>query len=724
MTETNMDRVPPLGADTAHALASGRLGDPSAVLGPQQGPSGRYLRVFVPGASAVTVAQGGEADSPLHPSQPDGLFVGALEHGPYQLAITWPGGVQVTEDPYAFGPLLGDLDLHLIGEGRHFALADALGANLATVDGVAGVRFAVWAPNARRVSVVGTFNSWDGRRHMMRRRGESGVWELFVPRLGSGEIYKYEIVDRNGDLLPQKADPMARAAELPPGTASIVPRRPSHVWGDEAWMAGRARRQAADAPISIYELHPGSWVRGAGGGMLDWRGLADRLVPYAKEMGFTHVELLPVAEHPFTGSWGYQPLGLFAPTRRFGEPEDFAIFVDACHQADIGVIVDWVPAHFPADAHGLARFDGTALYEHEDPREGFHKDWNTLIYNLGRREVANFLIASAVHWLEHFHVDGLRVDAVASMLYRDYSRQPGEWVPNIHGGRENLEAVDFLRHLNAVVAERQPGAVMIAEESTAWPGVTRPIAEGGLGFSFKWNMGWMHDTLHYMERDPIHRRHHHGEITFGLVYAFSEHFVLPLSHDEVVHGKGSLLEKMPGDDWQKFAGLRAYLSFMWTHPGKKLLFMGGEIAQRREWNHDGEIDWDLLQDPRHSGVQALQTDLNRIYRDQPALHATDSIPEAFRWLIQDDSQNSVYAFVRSLPGHSPVLVIVNMTPVPRWNYRVEVPHHGLWREILNSDAHHYGGSGVGNGGGVEARGETPAIEVALPPLGALVFRLE
>lgn len=724
MTETNMDRIPPLGSDTAQALTSGRLGDPSAVLGPQQGPSGRYLRVFVPGASAVTVMQGGEADSPLHPSQPDGLFVGALEHGPYQLAITWPGGVQVTEDPYAFGPLLGDLDLHLIGEGRHFALADALGANLATVDGVAGVRFAVWAPNAGRISVVGTFNSWDGRRHMMRRRGDSGVWELFVPRLGSGEIYKYEIVDRNGDLLPQKADPMARAAELPPGTASIVPRRASHVWGDEAWMAGRARRQAADAPISIYELHPGSWVRGAGGGMLDWRGLADRLVPYAKEMGFTHIELLPVAEHPFTGSWGYQPLGLFAPTRRFGEPEDFAIFVDACHQADIGVIVDWVPAHFPADAHGLARFDGTALYEHEDPREGFHKDWNTLIYNLGRREVANFLIASAVHWLEHFHVDGLRVDAVASMLYRDYSRQPGEWIPNIHGGRENLEAVDFLRHFNAVVAERQPGAIVIAEESTAWPGVTRPIAEGGLGFSFKWNMGWMHDTLHYMERDPIHRRHHHGEITFGLVYAFSEHFVLPLSHDEVVHGKGSLLEKMPGDDWQKFAGLRAYLSFMWTHPGKKLLFMGGEIAQRREWNHDGEIDWDLLQDPRHRGVQALLTDLNRIYRDLPSLHATDSVPEAFRWLIQDDWQNSVYAFVRSLPGHSPVLVIVNMTPVPRWHYRVEVPHRGHWREILNSDAHHYGGSGVGNGGGVEAHGETPAIEVALPPLGALVFRLE
>ncbi len=726
MSEAFIERVPPLPMETATALAQGRWGTPDAVLGPHQGPAGRYLRVFIPGAEGVAVRQEGRDDVRLRPSEPEGLFVGDLANGPYCLAIRWPGGEQITEDPYVFGPLLGDLDLHLISEGRHLELARALGANRCIVEGVRGVRFAVWAPNARRVSVVGTFNSWDGRRHPMIRRGDCGVWELFVPRLGSGELYKYEILDRDGHLLPQKADPLARAAELPPGTASIVPRPASHVWGDQAWMAARARRQAADAPISIYELHPGSWVRGPNGDMLDWRNLADRLVPYVKAMGFTHVELMPVAEHPFTGSWGYQPLGLFAPTRRFGEPEDFALFVEACHREEIGVIVDWVPAHFPSDAHGLARFDGTALYEHEDPREGFHKDWNTLIYNFGRREVSNFLIASALHWLEHFHVDGLRVDAVASMLYRDYSRQPGEWVPNHLGGRENLEAVAFLRELNTLVAQRHPGAITIAEESTAWPGVTLPAAEGGLGFSYKWNMGWMHDTLHYLQRDPLYRRHHHDEMTFGLVYAFSERFVLPLSHDEVVHGKGSLLEKMPGDLWQKFAGLRAYFAFMWTHPGKKLLFMGGEIAQRREWNHDGEIDWDLLEDPLHRGMQSLVGDLNRLYAAWPALHASDAEPSGFRWLIQDDRENSVYAYLRQAPGEKPVITVVNLTPVPRWNYRIGVPQAGRWREIFNSDAGSYGGSGVGNGGWVEARaeglgGEPASIEIVIPPLGALVF---
>ncbi len=726
MSEALIERVPPLPMETATALAQGRWGTPDVVLGPHQGSAGRYLRVFVPGAEGVAVRQEGRDDVRLRPSEPEGLFIGDLATGPYCLAIRWPGGEQITEDPYAFGPLLGDFDLHLIGEGRHLELARALGANPCTVEGVAGVRFAVWAPNARRVSVVGTFNSWDGRRHPMIRRGDSGVWELFVPRLGSGELYKYEILDRDGRLLPQKADPLARAAELPPGTASIVPRPASHVWGDQAWMAARARRQAADAPISIYELHPGSWVRGPHDDMLDWRNLADRLVPYVKAMGFTHVELMPVAEHPFTGSWGYQPLGLFAPTRRFGDPEDFALFVEACHREEIGVIVDWVPAHFPSDAHGLARFDGTALYEHEDPREGFHKDWNTLIYNFGRREVSNFLIASALHWLEHFHVDGLRVDAVASMLYRDYSRQPGEWVPNHLGGRENLEAVAFLRELNTLVAQRHPGAIMIAEESTAWPGVTLPAAEGGLGFTYKWNMGWMHDTLHYLQRDPLYRRHHHDEMTFGLVYAFSERFVLPLSHDEVVHGKGSLLEKMPGDLWQKFAGLRAYFAFMWTHPGKKLLFMGGEIAQRREWYHDGEIDWDLLEDPQHRGMQALVGDLNRLYAAWPALHASDAEPSGFRWLVQDDRENSVFAYLRQAPGEKPVITVVNLTPVPRWNYRIGVPQAGGWREIFNSDAGSYGGSGVGNGGWVEAGaeglgGEPASIEIVIPPLGALVF---
>ncbi|MEZ2409288.1 1,4-alpha-glucan branching protein GlgB [Bosea sp. RCC_152_1] len=725
MNNASVDRVPPLDGATAAALEAGRLQDPFAILGPHQGPRGRFLRIFVPGANAVAI-ESGAGMMQLRAVEPAGLFVGDIEAGPYRLRIAWPGGEQVTEDSYGFGPILGDLDLHLISEGRHFELARVLGANLDERDGVPGVRFAVWAPNASRVSVVGNFNAWDGRRHMMRRRGASGVWELFVPRLTHGELYKYELLDRNGRLLPQKADPVARAAELPPGTASVVPRNPSHVWNDGDWIARRGERQAASAPVSIYELHAGSWVRDADGETLDWRGLANRLVPYAREMGFTHVELLPVAEHPFAGSWGYQPLGQFAPTRRFGEPEDFAIFVEACHAEGIGVIVDWVPAHFPSDAHGLARFDGTALYEHEDPREGLHKDWNTLIYNVGRREVANFLIASALHWLDHFHVDGLRVDAVASMLYRDYSRQPGEWIPNRYGGRENLEAIDFLRHLNAVIAERQPGAIVIAEESTAWPGVTRPISEGGLGFAFKWNMGWMHDTLHYLERDPIHRRHHHHEMTFGLVYAFSERFILPLSHDEVVHGKGSLLGKMPGDDWQKFAGLRAYLAFMWTHPGKKLLFMGGEIAQRREWNHDSEIDWDLLNDPRHRGVQALVADLNRIYQELPALHATDAEPAGFRWVIQDDSDNSVYAFVRNATGGRPVVVAINMTPLPRPHYRIGVPHGGRWKEVLNSDAGVYGGSGLGNGGAAHAQdipfgGEVASVELVLPPLAALVL---
>lgn len=730
MSDRKLERMPPLDPEIAAALERGQFGDPFAVLGPHPGPDGRFVRVFAPGAQSVAVMQGEQRERiELARRDAPGLFEGPIGEGAYLLAISWPGGEQITEDPYAFAPVLGDLDLHLIGEGRHQRLADVLGSNLAMVDAVPGVRFAVWAPNASRVSVIGGFNSWDGRRHVMRRRGGSGIWELFIPRLGSGELYKYEIVDRHGQVLPHKADPVARTAERQPGTASVVPRPPSHVWRDDAWMRSRAARHKATSPISIYELHASSWAHASDGTTLDWRGLAARLVPYAKEMGFTHVELLPVAEHPFTGSWGYQPLGLYAPTRRFGDPEDFAIFVDACHQEGIGVIVDWVPAHFPSDAHGLARFDGTALYEHEDPSEGFHKDWNTLIYNFGRREVAGFLIGSALHWLEHFHVDGLRVDAVASMLYRDYSRNPGEWRPNIHGGRENLEAIDFLRHLNEVVVERHPGAIMIAEESTAWPGVTRPTGEGGLGFHYKWNMGWMHDTLHYQARDPIHRRHHHHEMTFGLVYAFAEHFVLPLSHDEVVHGKGSLLGKMPGDRWTKLAGLRAYFSFMWTHPGKKLLFMGGEIAQEREWDHDGEIDWDLLQDPGHAGVQRLIRDLNRIYREHAALHSTDSDPNGFRWVVQDDRDNSVFAFVRQKPGSPTVLVVANLTPVPRSGYRLGVPGAGTWREALNSDSAFYGGSGVGNGGGVRAidaasHGYPASVDLVLPPLATLVFVAE
>ncbi|MEP9355959.1 1,4-alpha-glucan branching protein GlgB [Xanthobacter sp. KR7-65] len=724
-----MSGVPPLDPHVLDALAHGRLEDPFAVLGPHGTGADRFVRVFMPGARGVkAVPADGGAPVVLEAGAVNGLFTAPLPFaGSYRLAIDWPGGVQETEDTYAFGLVLGDLDLHLIAEGRHFELAHALGSSPAVLEGVEGVRFAVWAPNARRVSVVGDFNVWDGRRHAMRRRGASGVFELFIPRLKSGARYKYEIIGPDGTVLAQKADPVARSTELPPGTASIVPHPARHEWRDGAFMAARAGRNAPSAPISIYEVHAGSWLRDrATGDPLNWTQLAERLVPYVKDLGFTHVELLPVAEHPFSGSWGYQPLGLFAPSRRFGEPEDFALFVEACHAAGIGVIIDFVPAHFPSDAHGLARFDGTALYEHEDPREGFHQDWNTLIYNFGRREVAGFLIASALHWLEHFHVDGLRVDAVASMLYRDYSRAAGQWIPNRFGGRENLEAVDFLRHLNAVVEERCPGAITLAEESTAWPGVTRPIGEGGLGFSYKWNMGWMHDTLHYMERDPIHRRHHHDGLTFGLVYAFTERFVLPLSHDEVVHGKGSLIGKMPGDFWQKRANLRAYLGFMWAHPGKKLLFMGGEIAQVREWNHDREIDWFLLEDEGHRGVQTLVRDLNRLYAALPALHALDDRPEGFRWLVGDDRENSVLAFLRLAEGAPPVLAVVNLTPVPRHDYRIGVPVPGFWREVLNSDATLYGGSGLGNLGGAFTRetpshGEAHALALSLPPLSTLLF---
>ena len=713
----------PLDAATIQALADGSLGDPFSVLGPHGG----IVRTFQPGAARVEALVGGQV-VPLAALDPPGLFAGPVA-GPYRLRVAWPGGVQETEDPYSFDLLLGELDLHLMAEGRHFELATAFGSRPMEVDGIPGVRFAVWAPNARRVAVVGDFNSWDGRRHPMRLRHGSGVWELFVPRLGPGESYKYEIMAADGARLPLKADPLATETERPPSTASVVAAPTAHRWQDQEWMEGRAARHAPDAPISIYEAHAESWLHGITDAP-SWDTLAEHLIPHVRALGFTHVELLPVAGHPFGGSWGYQPLSLFAPAAQMGGPDGFARFVDACHAAGIGVIVDWVPAHFPTDPHGLGRFDGTALYEHLDPREGFHQDWNTLIYNFGRREVQGFLIASAIHWLERFHLDGLRVDAVASMLYRDYSRAAGEWVPNIHGGRENLEAIGFLRHLNAVVGERCPGTMMIAEESTAWPGVTRPIAEGGLGFSYKWNMGWMHDTLHYMAYDPIHRRHHHHEMTFGLVYAFSERFLLPLSHDEVVHGKGSLIARMPGDRWQRFANLRAYYAFMWAHPGKKLIFMGGEFAQEREWNHDGALDRHLLEDPLHDGIRRLLGDLNAAYRDEDALHARDAEPDGFRWVIGDDAGNSVFAFLRrGRDGTPPVLVVANMTPVPRASYRVGVPQAGHWREALNSDASVYGGSGMGNFGGVRsvdiaAHGEAQSLELTLPPLGVIFLRPE
>ncbi len=626
-------------------------------------------------------------------------------------------------------PLLGELDLHLIAEGRHRELGRCLGAQPMAIDGETGTCFAVWAPNARGVAVIGDFNGWDAQCHPMRLRPEAGVWEVFVPGAGAGALYKYAITGPGGRRLPDKADPVARATEMPPGTASRVAPSEGFAWNDAAWMAERAGRHGAAAPLSVYEVHAGSWLRilDEGGRSLNWQELGDRLLPYATGMGFTHLELLPVMEHPFGGSWGYQPLSQFAPSARFGTPAGFAAFVDRCHQAGLGIILDWVPAHFPSDEHGLAHFDGTALYEHEDPREGFHQDWNTLIYNFGRHEVRGFLIASALEWLERFHIDGLRVDAVASMLYRDYSREAGEWVPNIHGGRENLEAVGFLRELNTTIAERCPGAMMIAEESTAWPGVTAPVAEGGLGFHFKWNMGWMHDSLRYMQRDPLHRRYHHNDMSFGLVYAFSERFVLPISHDEVVHGKGALLGKMPGDDWQKFANLRAYLGWMWGHPGKKLLFMGCEFGQPTEWNHDSSPPWDLLDDTRHRGLQRLVRDLNHMYTGHPALHALDAAREGFEWLVGDDADNSVFALLRRAEGAGMALVVSNLTPVPRHAYRVGVPGPaGAWREIINTDAVVYGGSGLGNGGGVFAEdlgshGHACSVQLTLPPLATLVF---
>ncbi|MGH8428765.1 MAG: 1,4-alpha-glucan branching protein GlgB, partial [Solimonas sp.] len=546
--------------------------------------------------------------------------------------------------------------------------------------------------------------------------------------LQAGANYKYDILGAGGVRQPAKADPVAQQAEPAPATASVVALPHRFHWTDEQWMAGRAQRQSPAAPISIYEVHIGSWMR-PGDGEYDsiWDLAIDRLIPYVVDLGFTHVELLPITEHPFGGSWGYQPLGLFAPSARFGSPESFARFVDALHAANIGLLLDWVPAHFPNDPHGLARFDGTALYEHLDPREGFHRDWNTFIYNFGRREVQGFLIASALHWLERYHVDGLRVDAVASMLYRDYSRPADAWIPNIYGGRENLEAVGFLRHLNAVVGERCPGAVMIAEESTAWPGVTVPSPEG-LGFAYKWNMGWMHDTLRYIEHDPIHRAYHHDGMTFGLVYAFSERFILPISHDEVVHGKGSLIGKMPGDRWQRFANLRAYLGFMWTHPGKKLLFMGCEIAQEREWNHDAEVDWPALGDPNHAGVQRLVRDLNRLYAAEAALHVRDAHGDGFRWLIGDDRANSVFAFLRlGEEGSAPILVVCNMTPMPRHGYRIGVPRAGRWREIANTDSRFYGGSDIGNDGEVRthdqpSHGQPHSVLLTLPPLATVMLR--
>lgn len=745
------DRLPVTPQHDIQALVDGYHPDPFSVLGPHRDADRWAVRAFLPGAMGVALeplSSDAAQTVPMHRIHADGLFVASLpafadasneaDAPPdYRLHIDWPSARQITADPYAFGLLLGDLDLHLLQEGRHWHIGDCLGAHPMTVNHIAGVRFAVWAPNASRVSVVGDFNGWDGRRHAMRLRHDAGVWELFVPHLTADERYKFEVRTANGTVLPLKADPLARMTEVPPATASRVASDAPFVWHDDAWLAERARRVAPGAPVAIYEVHAGSWLpaEADGASSSHWDALADRLIPYVHAMGFTHIEFLPVTEHPFAGSWGYQPLSLYAPTARFGDPAGLARLIDRAHCAGLGVILDWVPAHFPSDIHGLAHFDGTALYEHADPREGFHQDWKTSVYNLGRHEVVNFLIGSALDWLRRFHVDGLRVDAVASMLYRDYSRRPGEWVPNRYGGRENLEAIAFLQTLSQRVAEEAPGAALFAEESTAWPGVSAPVAQGGLGFDYKWNMGWMNDTLRYMGRDPVYRRHHHDDLTFGLVYAFSERFVLPLSHDEVVHGKGSLIGRMPGDDWQKHANLRAYLGFMWTHPGKKLLFMGGEFAQRSEWNHDVPLPWSQLDDPASRGVQRWVRDLNRCYFDLTALHRLDADASGFAWVIGNDRDNSVLAYLRSgasregSPPDDVCLVVVNLTPIPRHDYRIGVPMRGRWREVLNSDATCYGGSGVGNGGyiayqNVPSHGYAESLNLTLPPLGCFVLAPE
>jgi 1,4-alpha-glucan branching enzyme len=707
------------------SLLAGRHDDPFSLLGAYAGPEGTFARTLIPGAERAEAHDlSGKSLGWLTRTDQRGLFEGTIPGPPRPLKYRAQGsGAEwwVT-DPYSFGPVLGPVDDFLMAEGTHVRLYDKMGAHRIAHEGAQGVHFAVWAPNAQRVSVVGDFNNWDGRLHQMRRRRDVGVWEIFIPDIADHRAYKFEIIGAQGTLLPLKSDPFAFQCELRPKTASLTTDPLAHVWGDAAhrdhWAKANARRQ----PISIYEVHPGSWRRDENNWFLDWDRLADQLIPYAAEMGFTHIEFLPVSEHPFDPSWGYQTIGLYAPSSRFGEPDAFARFVDGAHRAGLGVLIDWVPAHFPTDQHGLARFDGTALYEHEDPRLGFHPDWNTAIYNFGRREVSSFLINNALFWAERFHVDGLRVDAVASMLYRDYSRKSGEWIPNPQGGRENWEAVEFLRAMNSAVYGNHPGFFTVAEESTSWPGVSRPAHEGGLGFGFKWNMGFMHDTLRYMARDPVHRGHHHDDITFGLLYAFSENFVLPLSHDEVVHGKGSLLSKMAGDDWQKFANLRAYYTLMWGYPGKKLLFMGQEFAQRREWSEDGSLDWDLLDAPAHAGVRQLVRDLNRVYREKPALYARDCEGDGFAWAVVDDKANSVFAWTRHAPGANPVLVISNMTPVARSGYRVPVPQDGNWREIINSDAQQYGGSGVGNLGAVQAGGGQ--LTLTLPPLATIMLEHE
>jgi 1,4-alpha-glucan branching enzyme len=726
-----------LTANDISALMRADHGDAFSVLGMHHHLDRVWVNAVLPGAHKVTVLdrQSGAERATLLPLADSAVFSGqipgATEAFDYQLNVEWTPAPerttphsQVLEDAYRFPFVLQEMDVWLLGEGSHQRPFECLGAHLTAMLGVDGVSFAVWAPNAKRVSVVGSFNQWDGRRHPMRLRRECGVWEIFIPGLMQGDIYKFEILGAS-NVIALKADPYAFASQMRPDTASVVyplmPRR--------AMRPERAAANAFEKPMSIYEVHLGSWRKADGWRWLSYRELATTLVPYAKEMGFTHLELLPISEHPFDGSWGYQPLGLFSPTARFGTPEEFRDFVDAAHDAGLGVILDWVPAHFPSDAHGLAEFDGTHLYEYADPKEGFHQDWNTLIYNFGRTEVRNFLVGNALYWLERFGIDGLRVDAVASMLYRDYSRQEGQWIPNRHGGRENLEAIEFLRRMNFIVGTERPGAITPAEESTSFPGVSRPpsddLQSGGLGFHYKWNMGWMHDTLQYAALDPVYRKHHQNQLTFGLMYAFSENFVLPLSHDEVVHGKKSLLDKMPGDPWQRFANLRALFGFMWGYPGKKLLFMGCELAQPTEWADSGSLPWHLEGQSAHQGVQRLVRDLNRVYQAYPALHQQDVTPGGFEWISHNDAAQSIIAFTRWGADGSCAVVVCNFTPVPRHGFRLGLPQSGQWAEVINSDLGVYGGGGIANGTlsseAVAAHHKHQSVLLSLPPLSTVIL---
>jgi len=713
-----------LNAQQARLLAQGRHPDPFAALGPTD--DGKNVVVRLPGAEQLWLFNTTDEVQLLADATDPALFTGpALPY--YRLRIRWASGqLEERDDPYRFGPVMGQLDEHLIGEGEHQCLWNALGAHLLTHEKVAGVHFALWAPNAQRVSVVGDFNAWNGTAHPMRSRGATGVWELFLPGLDEGVVYKYEILGPDGTLMPLKADPVGFGSEHPPATGSVVRQLGAHQWQDQQWVARREEINSVDAPISIYEVHLGSWRR-SGNESLSYVQLASQLVDYAADLGFTHIEVMPVSEHPFDGSWGYQPIGLFAPTIRYGTPQDFAAFVDAAHARGLGVIADWVPGHFPTDQHGLGRFDGTALYEHLDPREGFHPDWNTLIYNYGRPEVRNFLVANALYWLGEYHLDGLRVDAVASMINRDYSRAEGQWIANKDGGNENYEALDFLKQTNVASYGQHPGIAMIAEDSTAYPGVTRPVDAGGLGFGYKWNLGWMNDSLEYFGKDPVYRKHHHNQLTFGITYAFSENFLLPISHDEVVHGKGSMYSRMPGSHADKLGNLKAFYGYMWGYPGKKLLFMGQEFGQRSEWNYKGELDWGVLDDPGHAGVLALVRDLNRLYREQPALHRRDTQSDGFQWLLVDDVEHQVFAWLRrGEPGDPHVVVVVNLTPVERTGFRIGFPVAGRWIEALNTDSECYHGANRGHGGAIEteavpAGGEAQSALLTLPPLSAIYF---